>query len=166
MSLITPDFGLLFWMAVVFIIVLTILWKYGFPVIVKMINERKEYIDDSLRKAHEANEKLANIKLECESILQKANEQAGQIRKEAADARDKMIAEAKQTAKSEGVRIIEEAKTEISNEKQNAIKDIRAQVAELSVVVAEKILKEKLSTDSSQMAFIDRIIDEMSVSNK
>ena len=166
MSLITPDFGLLFWMAVVFIVVLVILWKYGFPVIVKMINERKEYIDDSLRKAHEANEKLANIKLECESILQEANEQAGQIRKEAADAREKIISEAKETAKSESIRIIEEAKTEINNEKQNAIKGIRAQVAELSVIVAEKILREKLSSDSSQMALIDKIIDEMSVNNK
>ena len=61
MSLITPDFGLLFWMAVVFLIVLGILWRFGFPVIVKMVNDRKDYIDDSLRKAHEANERLAII---------------------------------------------------------------------------------------------------------
>ena len=74
MSLITPDFGLLFWMAVVFLIVLGILWRFGFPVIVKMVNDRKDYIDDSLRKAHEANERLANIKIESESILQEARE--------------------------------------------------------------------------------------------
>ena len=70
MSLITPDFGLLFWMAIVFLIVLAILWKWGFPAIVKMVNDRKAYIDESLRKAQEANERLANIKIESESILQ------------------------------------------------------------------------------------------------
>lgn len=59
MSLITPDFGLLFWMAIVFLVVLGILWKFGFPVIVNMVNNRKAYIDESLRKAHEANEKLS-----------------------------------------------------------------------------------------------------------
>ena len=70
MSLITPDFGLLFWMTVVFLVVLLILTKFGFPVIVRMINNRKAYIDESLRKAHEANEKLANIKAESDALLQ------------------------------------------------------------------------------------------------
>ncbi len=70
MSLITPDFGLLFCMTVVFLVVLLILTKFGFPVIVRMINNRKAYIDESLRKAHEANEKLANIKAESDALLQ------------------------------------------------------------------------------------------------
>lgn len=74
MSLITPDFGLFFWMAIVFIIVLAILWKWGFPSIVNMVNSRKEFIDDSLRKAHEANERLANIQKEGEAMLQNARE--------------------------------------------------------------------------------------------
>ena len=65
MSLITPDFGLLFWMAIVFIVVLGILWKWGFPAIIKMVNERKEYIDESLAKAEEANLRLANIQKLC-----------------------------------------------------------------------------------------------------
>ena len=55
MSLITPGFGLLFWMTVVFLVVLFVLWKWGFPVIVKMELDRKDYIDSSLRKAREAN---------------------------------------------------------------------------------------------------------------
>lgn len=91
MSLITPDFGLLFWMAVVFLIVLGILWRFGFPVIVKMVNDRKDYIDDSLRKAHEANERLANIKIESESILQEAREKQALILKEAATTRDAIV---------------------------------------------------------------------------
>ena len=74
MELLTPSIGLLFWMSLTFFVVLFILWKWGFPVITNMVQERKAFIDDSLRKAHEANEKLANIQKESESILQEARE--------------------------------------------------------------------------------------------
>ena len=68
MDLLIPSTGLLFWMSLTFLVVLFILWKFGFPVIVKMVTERKAFIDDSLRQAHEANEKLANIQKEGESF--------------------------------------------------------------------------------------------------
>lgn len=163
MSLLIPDTGLLFWMALVFIIVLAILWKWGFPVIVKMVNDRKAYIDDSLQKAHEANEKLANIRIESESMLQEAREKQAQILKEAADTRDAIVLKAQDKAKDEGTRLISEAKAEIESEKQNAIREIRAQVAELSVQIAEKILRKKLDSDEKQMDMIDRLLDEVSV---
>ena len=161
MSLITPDFGLLFWMIIVFLIVLGILWKYGFPVITKMVKERKDFIDESLRKAHEANEKLANIKEESESILQQARENQSKILKEAAQTRDAIIGQAQAKAKEEGARLLAEAKEDIENEKQNAIRDIRKEVASLSVQIAEKILREKLGDDKKQMDMIDRMLDEI-----
>lgn len=163
MSLITPDFGLFFWMAVVFFIVLAILWRWGFPVIVKMTNDRKAYIDDSLRKAHEANERLANIQKEGESILQEARERQAQILKEATETRDAIVEKAQDKAKDESARLLDDAKAEIESEKQNAIRDIRSQVAELSIQIAEKILREKLSKDSAQMDMIDKLLDEVSV---
>lgn len=166
MSLITPDFGLLFWMAVVFLIVLGILWRFGFPVIVKMVNDRKDYIDDSLRKAHEANERLANIKIESESILQEARERQAQILKEAATTRDAIVEKAQDKAREESNRLIAEAKAEIEAQKQAAISDIRAQVAELSVKVAEKILRKELGDSGKQMDLIDRLLDEVSSSDK
>lgn len=166
MSLITPDFGLLFWMAVVFLIVLGFLWRFGFPVIVKMVNDRKDYIDDSLRKAHEANERLANIKIESESILQEAREKQAQILKEAATTRDAIVEKAQDKAREESNRLIAEAKAEIEAQKQAAISDIRAQVAELSVKVAEKILRKELGDSGKQMDLIDRLLDEVSSSDK
>ena len=166
MSLLMPDSGLLFWMAFVFIIVLAILWKWGFPVIVKMVNDRKAYIDESLQKAHEANEKLANIRLESESMLQEAREKQAHILKEAADTRDAIVQKAQDKAKDEGARLLSEAKAEIDGEKQNAIREIRAQVAELSVQIAEKILRQKLDSDDKQMDMIDRLLDEVSVDDK
>lgn len=163
MSLITPDFGLFFWMAVVFIIVLAILWKWGFPSIVNMVNSRKEFIDDSLRKAHEANERLANIQKEGEVMLQNAREKQAQILKDAADTRDAIVVKAQEKATNEGSRLLNEAKAEIEAEKQNAIRDIRTQVAELSVQVAEKIVREKLSSNESQMELINKLLNDISV---
>lgn len=162
MSLITPGFGLFFWMAIVFLIVLAILKKYGFPVIVKMVNDRKSYIDESLRKAHEANEKLANIKAEGEAILQDAREQQAQYIKEAAATRDAIIGKAQDKAREEGNRLLSEANIEIENQKRAAIGDIRKEVATLSVEIAEKILRDKLSSDKAQMDLIDRMLDEIS----
>ena len=162
MSLITPGFGLFFWMAIVFLIVLAILKKYGFPVIVKMVNDRKSYIDESLRKAHEANEKLANIKAEGEAILQDAREQQAQYIKEAAATRDAIVESAQGKAREEGNRLLSEAKAEIDNQRRAAVGDIRREVATLSVEIAEKILREKLGNDKAQMDLIDRMLDEVS----
>ena len=163
MSLITPDFGLFFWMTVVFLVVLFILWRYGFPVIVKMVEERKAFIDESLKKAHEANERLANIQKEGESILQEAREKQAQILREAAETRDAIVEKAQDKARSEGARLLDEAKAAIEQEKKAAIADIRQQVATLSVEIAEKVLKQNLKDDKSQMDLIDRMLDEVSV---
>ena len=166
MDLLMPAFGLLFWMTVVFLIVFVILKKYGFPPIIKMVIDRKAFIDGSLKKAHEANEKLANIQKEGESILQEAREKQAAILKEAAETRDAIVEKAQDKAREEGARLLTEAKAQIETEKQNAIRDIRTQVAELSVQVAEKVLKEKLSSDKEQMDMINRLLDEVSSDNK
>lgn len=160
-SILTPDLGLLFWMLLAFLVVFFVLAKYGFPAITNMVEERKKYIDDSLKKAHEASERLENIKQESEAILQEAREKQAQILKEAADTRDAIVQKAQDKARSEGARLLSEAKAEIEGEKQQAIHDIRAQVAELSVQIAEKVLREKLSTDAEQMKMIDRLLDDV-----
>ena len=149
-------------MTVVFLVVLFILWKWGFPVIVKMVDERKAFIDESLKKAHEANERLANIQKEGESILQEAREKQAQILKEAAETRDAIVEKAQDKARSEGARLLEEAKAAIEQEKKAAIADIRQQVATLSVEIAEKVLRANLKDDKSQMDLIDRMLDDVS----
>ena len=153
-------------MAIAFLVVFGVLAKFGFPAIIKMVDERKQYIDDSLRKAHEANEKLANIQKEGESILQEARERQAQILKEATATRDAIVEKAQEKAREEGARLLSEAKAEIESEKQAAISDIRRQVATLSVEIAEKVLREKLSTDKAQMDLIDRMLDDVSSSDK
>lgn len=166
MDLLMPESGLLFWMTIVFLIVFLILWKWGFPSIVKMVNERKAFIDESIKKAHEANERLANIQKESESMLQEAREKQATILKEAAETRDAIVEKAQNKAREEGARIVNEAKAQIETEKQNAIRDIRSQVVELSVQIADKILRENLSTDAKQMDLVNRLLDEVSSDDK
>lgn len=164
-SILTPDFGLLFWMLIAFLVVFGVLAKWGFPAIVNMVEARKQYIDKSLKDAQEAAEKLANIQQESESIVQKAREEQAQIIKDAATTRDAIIAEAQTKAKSESARIISEAHAQIENEKQAAIRDIRAQVAQLSVQIAEKVVRQNLSNDEAQMQLINRMLDEVQDDN-
>ena len=162
-AILTPDLGLLFWMLLAFAVVFFVLAKYGFPAIVGMVEDRNKYIDESLRKAHEAQERLANIEKEGESILQEAREKQAQILREAAETRDAIVEQAQEKARTEGARLLDDAKIAIEQEKKAAIADIRSQVAALSVEIAEKVLKQNLKDEKSQMDLIDRMLDEISV---
>ena len=160
MSLLLPDAGLLFWMLLAFGIVFFILYKYGFPVITGMIDERKRFIDDSLRNAKEANEKLANIKQESEAILKAAYDEQTRILREAAKIREQIINEACIKAGDEGEKMLAEVRTLIQHEKENAVREIRAQVAELSISIAEKVIRKELSTDAQQQEYTRILVDE------
>ena len=138
-------------MLLAFLVVFGVLAKFGFPAIINMVDERNKYIDESLRKAHEAQERLANIEKKQALIL-----------KEAAATRDAMVEKAQEKARAEGARLMDEAKAAIEQEKKAAIADIRQQVAALSVDIAEKVLKQNLKDDKSQMDLIDRMLDEVS----
>ena len=153
-------------MLLAFLVVFGVLAKFGFPAIVGMAEERRKFIDESLQNAHEAAERLANIQQESEALVQKAREQQATILKEAGAARDAIISEAQNKAKAEATRIIDEAHLNIEREKQAAIRDIRAQVAQLSVQIAEKVVRNNLQSDAQQMQLINRMLDEVQVENK
>lgn len=160
-SILTPDFGLLFWMLLSFLVVFLLLAKFGFPAIVKAVEERKNFIDESLKNAREANEKLAGIQAESESLLREAREKQAQIIKEAMATRDGIIAEAREKAQAEGRQLLEDAKKQIDAEKEVALRDIRSQVADLSVVIAEKVVRRQLDRDGEQEKFIERMLEEV-----
>lgn len=165
-SILTPDLGLLFWMAIAFLFVFGILaWK-GFPAILGMVEERKKFIDDSLKNAHEAAERLEGIQKESEKLIMEARQQQAEIIKDASNTRDAIIAEAHTKAQTESTRILNEAHIQIEREKETAIRDIRAQVAQLSVLIAEKVVRQNLANETSQMQLIDRMLDEVQDNNK
>jgi F-type H+-transporting ATPase subunit b len=165
-SILTPDPGLLLWMLAAFLVVFVVLAKFGFPVIIGMVEKRKNFIDESLRKAHEATTRLENIKQESESILQEARDKQVAILKEAANTREAIVEDARVKAREESARIISDAKAEIESQKQAAITAIRQQVALLSVEVSEKVLRKKLDTDQAQMDYINLMLDEVTANDK
>ena len=147
MSLLTPDSGLLFWMIVSFGIVFVILSKYGFPVIIKAVEQRKAYIDNSLETARQANEQLANIQAEGARTFAE---------------KEQIIDEAHRKAAAETRLQVEEAARRIREEKEKAIREVRSEIADLSIAIAEKVMKEKISRDKEQQQIIDRLLDEVS----
>ena len=160
MALLTPDLGLLFWMLLSFGIVFFILAKFGFPVIVKMVEERKAFIDQSLEAAKTANDRLAGIKEEGDLLLNKTREEEMRILKEANEVRNKIIQEAKEQATIEAGKLIAEAKTAIQREKEMAVRDIHNQIAALSIDIAEKVLRKNLDDKSAQMELVNKLIKE------
>ncbi len=164
MELLQPDIGLVFWMLLSFVIVLFVLTKYGFPVITKMVNERKNYIDQSLKAADEANAQLANIKTEGEALIAKAREEQVKILNEAAATRDKIVEKAKEEAQLAAKKQLDEVRIQIQSEKDEAIRQVRREIATLSIDIAEKVIRKDLDKDKAQMDFIDRMLDEISTS--
>jgi F-type H+-transporting ATPase subunit b len=164
MSLLLPDSGLLFWMILSFGIVAFILVKYGFPVIIEMVESRKTYIDESLLIAKQAYEQMAIVKEQGEVIVENARREQVKIMNEAAQTRDLLLKDAKEKASLEAVKLVEEARKQILIEKEDAIRDIRRQVAELSVDIAEKVLRGQLDKKTEQMDMINRLLDEINIS--
>ena len=160
-SILTPDFGLLFWMLLAFLVVFFLMAKFGFPVITKMVEERKNYIDESLQKAHEANERLACIKQESERLLDEARACQAEILSQAKATGDSIVREAREKAQDEGSKLLQEAKAQIAVEKENALRDIRQTVADLSIVIAEKVVRQKLSNDVEQQKLVEQMLDEV-----
>lgn len=163
MGLLLPETGLLFWMLLSFIVVFAVLAKFGFPVITRMVEERREYVEQSLQAAKEANDQLAQVKSQSEALLQSAREQQMKILNEASATRDQIVAEAKAQAQAETQRQIEDAKRQIRLEQDAAIRAARSEIALLAVDIAQKVIREKLDNTPAQMNMIDRLLDEAPV---
>ena len=161
MSLITPDFGLLFWMTVIFAVVFFILAKFGFPIITGMVEKRSDRIEESLRKADEAEKAIAEMAERREQIISEAKAEEAKILREAAATSDSIVAKAKDKAREEAEKVLEQTRIEIAAEKESALRDIRRLVARLSVQVSEKVLRADLDDDKKQGDYLDRLIDEV-----
>ena len=162
MNLVTPDTGLLFWMVVIFGLVFFLLAKFGFPIITKAVQQRSDHIADSLKAAEQAQARLTGMAEEQQKMIEQTRLEQSRILKETSEAREKIIAQAKEEASAEAAKLLEHAKVEIAAERESAIRDIRRQVAMISVEVAEKIVRKDLEGTDGQLELIDRMVDEAS----
>ena len=166
MNLITPDSGLLFWMVLIFGIVFFLLAKFGFPVITSMVEKRNETIEKSLKDAKEIELKMTEMVQDHARMLEEARKEQAQILREATDSRKQILEQAKTDAREEADKIVTEARARIADEKESAMRDIRREAALLSVGVAEKILREELSSEKAQQAYLERLVDEVARENE
>ena len=160
MNLVTPEFGLLFWMVVIFGIVFFLLAKFGFPIITSSVEERSAKIEQSLKDADEIQARMEAWKVEQAQMLEQARKEQSAILREATETKARIVADAKAQAREEAEKMIANAKIQIAAEKESALREVRQEVAVLSVQVAEKILRHELSDTGSQRMFIDSLVDE------
>lgn len=162
-SLVQPAFGLIFWMTVSFGIVFFLLAKFAWKPILNALHERERSIEDAIGEAKKAREEVAAMKASNEDLLREARAERDLMLKEARDIRDKEIADAKGRAKAEGDALLARAREDIRNEKNAAITEMKNQVGELSIQVAERILREKLGDKAAQQALLDKVLKESDI---
>ena len=155
MELLTPSLGLLFWMSLAFIIVLVLLKKFAWSGILKALKDREDFIERSLKSAEDAKAQMSELKADNEKLLAEARLEREQILKEAKEMKEKIMSDAKLTANEEGNRLISAARAEIDKEKLQALSDIKKQVGELSLEIAEKVVRKELSDKDAQQALVD-----------
>lgn len=148
-------------MTLIFGIVFFILAKWGFPMITDSVQKRADRINASIKAAKEAEEKLRNLAAEQSEMIEEARKEQARILKEAAASRDMIVEQAKVQAQDEATKIMDHARTQIAADKESALRDIRKEVALLSVSVAEKVLKKDLEDSGSQTELVDRLVDEI-----
>ena len=161
MGLLQPEAGVLFWMTLAFAVVFIVLARYGFPVIVRAIEERKAYIDRSLEEARAAERKLRELDAEGQAGRAAAERERGRILREAAETRDALLAEARRRADEKGARIVAAAREKAEGEREAILQDARHQVALLSIAITEKMLRERLDDEASQTRLAEKMLDEM-----
>ena len=161
MELVTPAFGLVFWMMLCFLTILFLLKKYAWKPILKMIKEREQSIEDALASAEKAKAEMAALQSDNERIIAEARSERDRLMKEAREMKDAIVAEAKTKAQAEADKIMATARDNIRNEKMAAITELKNQVAQLSIDIAENILKQELSGEDKQKALINSLLQDV-----
>lgn len=160
MDLVTPDVGLLFWTFVSFAVLFFLLKKFAWKPIVGTVNDREQSIREALASAEKAKLEMQNLTADNERILKEARAERETLLKEAREIKNKMIADAKEEAQTQASKMIEQAQVAIVSEKKAAIADLKNQVAELSINIAEKVIKEELSSSDKQLKLVEDMLGE------
>jgi len=160
MDLITPEFGLVFWTLITFLILLFILRKFAWKPILGAVSDREEGIKDALASAEKARREMENLTADNERILQEARAEREAMLKDARDMKNKMITDAKEEAQEQANKMIEQAQAAIESEKKAAMAELKSHVACLSIDIAEKVVRKELSNKGSQEKLVEEMLGE------
>ena len=165
MELFTPDFGLVFWMFLVVLLLCIILGKFAWPVIIIMMQGRADLIDNGVAYAQEAKEHLDKAKAEADKYIQEAKRQQSEILREAAKMKSQIVEEAREAASVEAKKVMDAARLSIEQERKEAQMQIRNEVSDFSIRIAESILREKMSDSKAQSQLVDKLLSEIESKN-
>ena len=155
------SFGLFFWQILLFVVLLLLLRKFAWKPILDAVNDREDGIKNALAAAEDAKKEMQNVTADSEKLLKEARTERETMLKEAREIKDKIVADSKEQAKIEGDKMIKQAQATIESEKKAAIADIKNQVADLSVEIAEKVIKEQLSNKDKQLKLVEDMLGDI-----
>ena len=165
MELFTPEFGLVFWMFVAFLCLYFILAKWAWPFIIKSMEERADLIDKGVAYAQEAKAHLDNAKAEGDKLLAEAHAQQADILREANKMRNELIEKARSDAADEAKKVAEAAQVSLEQSRKEAEKQLRAEVGDLALQIAEKVIRKNIASDEAQKALVDQYLSEVETKN-
>ncbi|SHG93537.1 F-type H+-transporting ATPase subunit b [Chryseolinea serpens] len=163
MELLTPGTGLIIWQLIIFVLLFLLLSKLAWKPILSSLKEREKSIQDALDTAENTRAEIAKLKADNANLLREARDERDKMLRDAREAGNRLKEEAQIAAKKSADKIIEDARAAINIEKQAAMKDIRIQVSNFSLEIAEKLLKKNLSDDSSQKALVDSYLKDLKI---
>jgi len=161
MEIILPEFGVIFWTVLTFLVVWYILRKFAWKPILNMLETRDKSIESALNSAEDARKEMAIIKSENDKMAKKARVEREQMLKEARESQNKILAEDRENAKEEAAKLIEKARRDIKDERENAFLDMKKQLVEYSVDIAEKILRNELQDPGNQKKMAEQYIKDI-----
>jgi F-type H+-transporting ATPase subunit b len=155
------SFGLFIWQVVIFVGLIFLLKKFAWKPILDAVNEREQGIKNALESAENARNEMQNLQADNQRILQEARAERDAMLKDAREMKEKMVADAKSEAQEQGQKMIDQAKAAIESEKNAAMADLKAQVATLSLSIAEKVLKDELANKESQTKLVEKMLGDV-----
>jgi F-type H+-transporting ATPase subunit b len=164
-SLITPDIGYTFWTLLAFVIFWIIAGKYAVKPIVSSIEARNQKIEDELLSAQKARQEFEQLKLQNDDLLKSAREERQVMLLEAKKDADSFRSAEMAKSKEDATRLLEQAKSEIENQKRAAINEVKKELGAISIGIAEKLVREKLTDSASQQSLVTKLVNESLSSN-
>ncbi len=161
MELLIPEFGLVVFQSIAFLILLFLLAKFAWKPVLGAIKEREQSIDEALNKAELARQEMARLSSQNEDLMKQAREERDQILKEAKALKDGIVNEAKTQAQAEGAKLIEKARIEIENQKKAALAELKGQVSTLSLDIAERVLRAQLDDKAKQQELVNNLLKDV-----
>lgn len=161
MELFTPDIGLVFWMFIAFAILFLVLAKWGWPVILKNMNERADTIDKGVEYAQQAKHQLDHAREEARKYMDEAQAKQAEMLRDAAKMKTQIIEEAKAQAGIEAQKVMDAAKVSIEQSRKEAELQFRNEVSKFSIEIAEKMLRSQMKDDAAQVKLVDKLLDEI-----